>query len=136
MSSVFQALKRAKGLGSGHNGTHHFMTQRTSAIILIPLVLYFLYAVIELTEAKQFSDVVAWFGNPVNSALAVVFFLTGFYHAALGIQVIIEDYVHHEPTKWLALIATKGVCMIFAVIAVISILRIALIYWSAYWLTI
>lgn len=128
MSSVFQALKRAKGLGSGHNGTHHFITQRTSAIILIPLVLYFLCALISLTEATHFADVIAWFGKPVNSALAIVFFLTGFYHAALGIQVIIEDYVHCEKSKWLALIAVKGFCLIFATIAVISILRLALVY--------
>ena len=51
MSSVFQALKRAKGLGSGHNGTHHFIVQRTTAVILIPVVLYFLCSIISLVGA-------------------------------------------------------------------------------------
>lgn len=128
MSSVFQALKRAKGLGSGHNGTHHFIVQRTTAVILIPVVLYFLCSVISLVGAETFHEVLTWFRNPFNSGMAIVFFLMGFYHAALGVQVVIEDYVHQEPVKWLALIAVKAVCMIFAAVAVVSILRLALGY--------
>lgn len=128
MSSVFQALKRAKGLGSGHNGTHHFIVQRTTAVILIPVVLYFLCSIISLVGAETFHEVLVWFRNPFNSGMAIVFFLTGFYHAALGVQVVIEDYVHQEPVKWLALIAVKAVCVIFAAVAVVSILRLALGY--------
>lgn len=128
MSSVFQALKRAKGLGSGRNGTQHFIAQRSSAVILIPLVLYFLCAVVKLVGAQDFAQVTAWFANPFNSGMAIAFFLTGFYHAALGAQVVIEDYVHHEQFKWLALIAVKAVCVMFAAAAVVSILRLALAY--------
>lgn len=128
MSSVFQALKRAKGLGSGHNGTHHFMVQRTTAVILIPLVLYFFCSVIALVGADNFRQVAAWFSNPFNSGMTIAFFLTGFYHAAVGVQVVIEDYVHQEQAKWLALIVVKAVAVIFAAVAVVSILRLALAY--------
>ena len=128
MNSIFSALRKAKGAGSGHNGTHHFIAQRTSAAILIPLVLYFFYAVLALVGAKDFYEVTQWFANPVNAGLLLAFVLTGFYHAALGVQVVIEDYIHCDKSKWLALIAVKGVCVIFAAIAVVSILRLSLAY--------
>ncbi|UJF24276.1 succinate dehydrogenase, hydrophobic membrane anchor protein [Suttonella sp. R2A3] len=124
--SILQSLKKAKGLGSGHNGTHHFIVQRASAVILIPLVLYFLFSLIVLSDAEGFAAVQAWFANPLNSGLSLAFIITGFYHAALGLQVVIEDYIHHEQSKWLALIAVKGVCLIGALIAIVSIIRLGL----------
>lgn len=126
--SILHALRKAKGLGSGHNGTHHFIVQRVSAVILIPLVLYFFYAVISLIAAKDFYALTQWFANPFHAGLLLVFMLAGFYHAALGLQVVIEDYVHCEKGKWLALIAVKGICAVCAAIAVVSILRLSLAY--------
>lgn len=126
--SILRALNKAKGLGSGHNGTHHFIVQRASALLLMPLVLYFAYAVVRLTGAEDFYAITRWFANPFNAGLTIAFMLTGFYHAALGIQVVIEDYVHCEKAKWLSLIAVKGACVIFAAIAVVSILRLSLAY--------
>ena len=126
--SILNALRKAKGLGSGHSGTHHFIVQRASAVILIPLVLYFVYAILALVAAKDFYAVTQWFANPFHAGLMLAFMLTGFYHAALGVQVVIEDYVHCEKSKWLALIAAKGICVIFAAIAVVSILRLSLAY--------
>lgn len=124
--SIFRALKKANGLGSGGNGTHHFIVQRISAIILIPLALYFLIAVVALVRADGYVDVTNFFNNPFNSGLALAFVLTGYYHAALGVQVVLEDYVHTQNTKILALIAVNGVCVIGAAVAVVSILRLAL----------
>lgn len=124
--SIFHALKKAKGLGSGHNGTHHFIVQRASAVILIPLVLYFLYTVIRISGADSYQDVQQWFHNPINSGLILAFMITGFYHAAIGVQVVIEDYVHHELTKWLALIIVRGICLVGALIAVTAILNLGL----------
>lgn len=126
--SILRALNKAKGLGSGHNGTHHFIVQRVSAVVLIPLVLYFFYAVVRLVGAPDFYAITQWFSNPFNAGLLLAFVLTGFYHAALGVQVVIEDYVHCEKAKWLSLIAVKGICVIFAAIAVVSILRLSLAY--------
>ncbi|SUO94955.1 succinate dehydrogenase, hydrophobic membrane anchor protein [Suttonella ornithocola] len=126
--SILTALKQAKGLGSGHNGTHHFIVQRLTAVMLIPLVLYFLYAIILLTGAKTFADVTHWFANPFNSGVLITFLVTAFYHAALGLQVVIEDYIHCEKSKWLLLIAVRGLGVLFAIIAVVSVLRLALAY--------
>lgn len=124
MSAVLRALKKAKGLGSGHNGTHHFISQRVSGVILIPLVLYFLCSIISLVAAKGHIEVSRWFTNPINSAMVLAFVLMGFYHASLGGQVVIEDYVHCKKTKWLSLIVVRGVCIIFASIAFASIIRL------------
>lgn len=124
--SIFEALKKAKGLGSGHNGTHHFIVQRVSAVILIPLVLYFLYSIIRISGAHSYHAVQEWFANPLNSGLVLAFMITGFYHAALGLQVVIEDYVHHEQIKWLSLIIVRGLCFIGALIAITSVLSLGL----------
>lgn len=126
MSTLFKALTHAKGAGSGHNGTAHFIAQRATAIILIPLTLYFLIAILCLVKAENYAAVGAWFANPVNSGLAIAWILTGFYHAALGVQVVIEDYVHCEKLKWLSVIAVRGLSLIFAAIAVVSVVRLAL----------
>lgn len=126
MSDLFKAMSQAKGAGAGGNGTRHFIAQRLSAVILIPLVLYFLYALIRLVHAKDYDQVLAWFASPAHSGLAIVFVLSGFFHAALGLQVVIEDYLHDERAKWSALIAVNATCLIGAAVTVVSILRLAL----------
>ncbi len=124
--SVFKNLKRAQGLGSGHNGTGHFIIQRTGAVILIPLVLYFFWAVVALVGAKDYAAVQTWFGNPLNMGLSCAFVLLGFFQSAIGLQVVLEDYVHHETGKWLAIIAVKGLCLIGALVGVAAILKLGL----------
>lgn len=126
MSAVLRALKKAKGLGSGHNGTEHFIAQRSTAVILIILALYFLYAIVRLVGAHDYHHLIAWFANPFNSGMLIAFILAGFYHATLGVQVVIEDYVHLEKLKWLSLIAVRGLALICATTAVIAIIRLAL----------
>ncbi len=125
--SLFSALKKAKGLGSAHNGTQHFIRQRASAVILIPVVLYFLYSIIVAVGAHDLSAIHHYLANPFNTALLLTFMLIGYYHGALGLQVVIEDYVHDEKLKWLSLIAINGVCFIGALTAFVAILRLALV---------
>lgn len=124
--SILQNLKAAKGLGSGRNGTQHFIAQRTVSVILIPLVLYFFYAVIAIVAADDYAALKAWFSSPVHMGLLSAFAIAGFYQSALGLQMVIEDYIHHELTKYLALIWVKGGCLIGALVAVASILRLGL----------
>ncbi len=126
MSDISKAMIEAKGAGAGHNGTRHFLAQRISAVILAPLVLYLLYALIRLVHADEYREVLAWFADPCNAGLAIAFVLSGFFHAALGTQVVIEDYLHKEKTKWLALLTVNGLFLVGAAIAVVSILRLAL----------
>lgn len=124
--SIFDAMKKAKGLGSGHNGTQHFINQRVSAVILIPLALYFLYTIIGLTGVENYAGIKAWFANPFHSGLILAFMLTAFYHAAIGVQVVIEDYVHHEKIKWLSLIIVRFLCLVGALIAITAIISLGL----------
>ena len=127
MNSLFQALKGAKGLGSGHNGTHHFIVQRGTAIMLSPLALYFCYAVVALVGCDNYQEVIHWFANPINSGLAASLVCIGFYHGALGMQVIIEDYVHHHLLNWLCLTVVKGGCFICALVALIAIIKLSVL---------
>lgn len=124
--SILQALKGAKGLGSAHNGTHHFIVQRATAVILVPLVAYFFYSIAVLAHARDYAQVLVWFGNPLRSGLLLAFMVTGFYHAAVGVQVVIEDYVHDELLKWVSLIALRGACLIGASVAVLSIIKLSI----------
>lgn len=117
-------LARARGLGSAKSGTEHWWAQRVSAIALVPLVLYTLYLIVSLAGA-DYTTVRLTIAQPWNAVALVLFVATAFWHARLGLQVVIEDYVH---TRWLELallIAVKFVYMLLGLAAVIAIGRIA-----------
>lgn len=103
-------LARARGLGSAHHGSAHWWHQRITALVLLPLGLWFVLCLIHL-PAADFETAQGWFRHPVNGILAFGFAVTAFYHAALGIQVVIEDYVH---TGWLKTFAVFGARVLLA----------------------
>ena len=118
-------LKRAIGLGSAKDGTHHFVAQRITAIALVFLSIYVIGLVISLIggDYAAFRTAVA---NPVHAVLLVAFLVATFWHAQLGMQVIIEDYVH---TPWLAVtsqLLVIFVCVLAAIASVLAVIRIAL----------
>ncbi len=118
-------LKNARGLGSAKDGTHHFVLQRITAVALVFLSLYVVGLVISLVGGDYASvrDAVA---NPCNAVLLVAFVIATFWHAKLGLQVIIEDYVH---TPWSATtlhLANIFICVLAALASVLAIIRIAL----------
>ncbi len=114
-------LGRVRGLGASHEGTHHFWLQRITGIALIPLVLWFVFCATPLLGADLLTFK-AWVASHYNPLLLILLILTGFYHGMLGLQVVIEDYVHGEATKLTSLILMKlaivliGGCAIFAVL--------------------
>lgn len=122
--SLRTPIARAKGLGSAKDGVSHWWAQRVTAIAMIPLTLWFVIALIGLSGA-DYATVVAWFSSPVRSALLVLYLLATFYHAKLGLQVVIEDYVHHEGTKTGALLATSFAMYFLGATAVVAVLKIA-----------
>ena len=119
--SLRSPLGRVRGLGSAKDGTGHWWAQRLTALALIPLGVWFCASVIAMTGA-DYATVAAWASSPVVAGLLILLLATTFYHAALGLQVVIEDYVHHEMTKLLLILAVKAVSLVLALTAVLSVL--------------
>ncbi|MHB8911209.1 MAG: succinate dehydrogenase, hydrophobic membrane anchor protein [Lysobacter sp.] len=118
-------LKRARGLGSAKDGTHHFVMQRITAVALVFLTLYVIGLVISLIGG-DYAAVRAAVASPVHAVLLVAFLIAMFWHGQLGMQVIIEDYVH---TPWLAVtsqLLVIFVCVLAVLASVLAVIRIAL----------
>lgn len=116
-------LEVARGLGSSKTGVHHWWLQRTTAVALVPLSIWFLFLVGGLVHAN-YPMVLATIGQPVNAAFLIVFAVCLFWHGALGLQVIVEDYVH---TRWLELtlqIALRFGALLGALACVMAILAV------------
>jgi succinate dehydrogenase / fumarate reductase membrane anchor subunit len=121
--SIQTPLGRVRGLGSARSGTHHFWHQRLTAVVLIPLTIWFVWAVARYTGAP-YVEVIDFLHNPFNAAAMLLFVLAGLYHMVLGVQVVIEDYIHREGTKLLLLIFTNLAAFAVGLICVIAVLRI------------
>ena len=125
MNSMRTTLGRIRHLGSAKEGTHHWWAQRVTALALVPLTIWFVIQVIRHATGDH-ATAIDWIGTPYNSLMMVLLTVAVFHHAQLGLQVVIEDYVHNEMTKIASLLAIKGACFLLAVYAIISIIRIAL----------
>ncbi len=117
-------LGRARGLGSAKDGTAHWWMQRMTAIALVPLLLWFV-ASIAASAGADHAAATAWLARPLNGILVLLMVIAGFHHAQLGLQVVIEDYVHTEWIKVFGIIAVKLAAVAFAVAAVFSVLKIS-----------
>jgi succinate dehydrogenase / fumarate reductase membrane anchor subunit len=118
-------LKNVRGLGSAQSGVRHWWLQRLTAVALVPLSLWFLCAAAGLAHA-DYATVRAAIGQPVHAVLLVALVVSLFWHGALGLQVVIEDYIH---TRWqeVALqIAVRFGAFLAAVACIFAIARIAL----------
>lgn len=117
-------LGRAMGLGSAKEGVMHWWAQRVTAAALVPLGLWFVISIIALTGADR-GAVVAWLHAPFPAIVMVLTVIAVFYHMALGIQVVIEDYVHCEWIKISALVLNRLLSFALAVSAIFAVLRIS-----------
>jgi succinate dehydrogenase / fumarate reductase membrane anchor subunit len=117
-------LGRAIGLGSAKEGAEHWWSQRLTAIALVPLSLWFVASLISLAGADYvaFTD---WVASPLVSVLLILTIGTTFWHALLGTQVVIEDYVHGEGAKLALLVLLRFACFALGLAAVFAVLRIA-----------
>ena len=121
--SLRTPLKIARRLGSSKSGVHHWWLQRVTAIALIPLSIWFLFLMGALVQA-DYQVVLATIAKPVHAIFLIVLSLCLFWHGALGLQVIIEDYVH---TRWLELtlqIALRFGALLAALACVLAVLAI------------
>ncbi len=118
-------LARARGLGSAKEGVSHWWTQRLTAVALVPLVIWFVYSLVSLLDADQ-SAVQAWIGGTLNATLLIALIVALFYHMQLGLQVVIEDYIHSEWQKIGCIVLVKFLAVLGALSSVLSILNVFL----------
>jgi len=117
-------LGRVRGYGSARSGTTHFWHQRLTAIANVPLVIAFIIILISLM-GRSHAAVVQILGSPLVAILMLLFIASITYHMRLGMQVIIEDYVHEERWKFLAVIANTFFAIAVALAAVYALLELS-----------
>ena len=119
-------LANVKGLGSAKTGTSHWWMQRVTAVALIPLS-YWLIIFLNLSLNAPFEETLTWLEAPLNTACIIAWILAVFYHAALGLQVVIEDYVAAEGKKIIAVWTVNLSFLMLALAALIAVFRALLI---------
>lgn len=124
MSEMRTTLGRVRGLGSAKEGVEHWWAQRLSALCLIPLSVWFVASVISLAGADH-AHVAAWAGRPFDAVLLAILIVATFYHTTLGLQTVVEDYIHREGTRLAVLIALKGLAILLGAAAVFAVVKLA-----------
>ncbi len=119
-------LSRVRHLGSAHDGTEHFCRQRLTGAANVPLAIAFII-VITMAIGRPYDEVVALIGSPFVAALFVLLFVSAAIHMRIGMQVIIEDYVHGEGLKIALLGASTLFSIAVAAVAILAVLKLAVL---------
>jgi succinate dehydrogenase / fumarate reductase membrane anchor subunit len=117
---------RARGLGSAKSGTGHFWWQRVTAVFLAVLTPWIIGLLVALVGADH-AQVQSALGKPINAIALAMFAASLFWHAKLGLQVVIEDYIHHRPTEIALQLLVTFACAAGALASLYAIGRIALL---------
>ena len=118
-------LAKVDGLGPAHSGVEHFWRQRITAVALIPLSIWFIYAVFGLVGTDR-NTALAFLREPVNAVLMILFILATVIHMALGVQVVIEDYLPNETQKIAALMLNRAFAWAVGAVCLLAVLKIAI----------
>jgi succinate dehydrogenase / fumarate reductase, membrane anchor subunit len=121
MKSAQTPLHKVQGMGSSHSGTGHFWQERVTSVALIPLSLWFLYAMLGLAGTSEVTAL-QFLAHPWNALLMAAFVVFSLYHASLGLQVVVDDYIQTPGTKIFLLLLIR-----FSVIAVGSTCLFAIV---------
>ena len=122
--SLMTPLNRVLGLGTGKGAAEHWWLQRTTAVALLPLGLWLAYALLTLPKF-DYTSVVAWVREPVTSILLILLVVAAGYHSALGVQVVVEDYVSSKGLRAATLMASTLAHVGLTIAAVFAVLKIA-----------
>lgn len=125
MKTLRTPLGQVRGLGAAKEGVHHWRMQRITALALVPLFLWFVASLVTAATA-DYETAVAWVRSPVVTVLLLALIAAVFYHAQLGMQVIIEDYVHAEWLKVASIVVLYFVHTGLALASALAVLRVAL----------
>ncbi|MBL28248.1 MAG: succinate dehydrogenase, hydrophobic membrane anchor protein [Rhodospirillaceae bacterium] len=116
-------LAEARGLGSAKEGAAHWWAQRVTAMALVPLTIWFVGSLLALTGGDH-STFVVWLRSPFNTVVMVVFVVAAFYHMALGLRVVVEDYIHDARIKIFAIAIIQIGCFILSITGIVSIIMV------------
>lgn len=125
MSNLRTPLSKAKGLGSAKEGTTHWWRQRLTGLLMVPLMLLLVLCLASLPQADH-ATFTEWVASPAITVCLILLIGAVFFHAQLGLQVILEDYVSSHGLRTAAIILVGFGCLVFATLGVISVLKIAL----------
>ncbi len=118
-------LGRARGLGAARSGVRTWWAERLTSIALVPLTLWFIASVLGLLGEPR-EEVVRWIGQPIPLVLMLSLVLATFYHLALGLQAIIEDYIEGERTRLVVLLAAKCATFLLGLTCLVAVLKLGL----------
>jgi len=122
--SMRTPLGRARGLGSAKSGVGHFWLQRVTAIGLIPLTLWFAFSCVHLS-GLDYAAAKIWMAKPVNATLMILAVVISLWHGVIGVQVVIEDYVHSPAAKWTGLIGIRLLGAFLAMYVIVAVSKVA-----------
>lgn len=118
-------LGRVRGLGSAKEGVQHWWAQRMTALALIPLSLWFVASLVFMLDVDH-ATAMWWLGSPVTLGLMSLFLIALIYHAVLGLQVVIEDYIHGHATKLILLLLIKASGFVLGTAGIVAMLIIVI----------
>jgi succinate dehydrogenase / fumarate reductase membrane anchor subunit len=125
MAHYRTSLARVRGLGSAKGGTDHFWHQRLTAVANLVLLAFLLFTVIRLA-GEPYEVMRAYFASPFVTVLALAFAISATFHMRIGMQVIIEDYIHAEGTKMVLLMLNTFFALAVALTCIVSLIKLSL----------
>ena len=117
-------MEHLRGHGAARRGAGHWLWQRLTSLALVGLMVWFMTALFVLRNAKQ-NFIVIWMAHPINTALLIATVGIGIVHAILGMQVVIDDYIHHTGLKWLLRLSLYGLFGGLALLVILALLRVS-----------
>jgi len=121
--SLKSPLGQVRGLGSAKDGLHHWWMQRLTAIALIPLSIWLVVSLLVMSGAGH-DEMVAWMTSPITAGIAILLIIATFWHAMLGVQVVIEDYVHDATAKMALLLISKGALILIGAVTAVAVIKL------------
>jgi len=119
-------LGRALGLGSAKEGVDHWWAERVSSLALVPLTIWFVISVVALAGADADRAVfAAWVAHPLPAVLLILLLVATFYHGALGLQVVIEDYVNGDSVRLGLIVVMKLAAALLAALGIFAVFKLS-----------